>query len=186
MKIRFAAPTDGFAVADIYRPAVLGSAISFELEAPTGTEMGARIGSTIQRTPWLVCVDDERVLGYAYASAHRDRAAYQWSVDVSAYVHPDAQRCGVARTLYTSLFAILAIQGYRNAYAGIALPNAASVGLHTSMGFTPVGVYRSVGFKHGAWHDVAWFERLLAPREQAPSAPRPLVDLPGDAFLRLQ
>ena len=170
--IRLAEPPDGLQLADIYRPAVTDSAISFELEPPSSAEMGDRIARVLERTPWLVCARGERLLGFAYATAHRERAAYQWSVDVSAYVHPDARRVGIARALYLSLFAVLVVQGYRNAYAGIALPNIASVRLHESLGFTPMGVYRGVGFKHGRWRDVAWFEWLLAPRETAPGAPR--------------
>lgn len=174
MRIRLATPDDGRAVAGIYRPAVTDAAISFELEPPDGEEMGRRISRTLERTPWLVCERGGVVLGYAYASPFRDRAAYQWSAEVSAYVHSDARRLGVGRALYASLFAALVVQGYRNAYAGITLPNEASVGLHTAVGFTPVGVYRGVGYKHGAWHDVAWFERPLAPRIADPPAPRPL------------
>ena len=170
--IRLAEPSDGLQLADIYRPAVTDSAVSFELEPPSGAEMGERVARVLQRTPWLVCARGDRLLGFAYATAHRERAAYQWSVDVSAYVHSDARRVGIARSLYSSLFAVLVVQGYRNAYAGISLPNVASVRLHESVGFTPVGVYRGVGFKHGAWRDVAWFERLLALREIAPGPPR--------------
>ena len=176
-RIRLAAPHDGEALAVIYRPAVAGSVISFELEPPDGTEMTRRVQRILARTPWLVLELDDDVLGYAYAGPHRDRAAYQWSVDVSAYVRPDARRMGIARALYTSLFAVLARQGFRNAYAGITLPNEASVGLHTSVGFTPVGIYRSVGYKLGAWHDTGWFERPLAPHVREPAAPTPLPQL---------
>lgn len=172
--IRLATPDDGPALAGIYRPAVTDSATSFEVEPPDGAEMGRRVAKILERTPWLVCERDGAVLGYAYASSHRDRPAYQWSVEVSAYVHPDARRMGVGGALYTSLFAALAVQGFRNAYAGITLPNPASVGLHTSVGFIPVGVYRGVGCKLGAWHDVAWFERPLASRIAHPPPPRPL------------
>lgn len=179
--IRLADPADGAALAAIYRPAVMDSAISFELEPPNADEMRRRVTQIMPRTPWLVCERDGAVVGYAYASRHRERPAYQWSVDVSAYVSRDAHRLGVGRALYTSLFAILIVQGFRNAYAGITLPNAASVGLHTSMGFTPVGVYRHVGYKHGAWHDVAWFERPLAAHTANPEPPLALSDCIGDA-----
>ena len=143
--IRLAAPADGPALADIYRPAVTDFATSFELDPPDGAEMARRVARIVARTPWLVCERDGTVLGYAYASAHRDRPAYGWSVEVSAYVHGDARRLGVARALYTSLFAALVVQGFRNASAGVTLPNAPSVSLHTAVGFTPVGVYRGVG-----------------------------------------
>ena len=178
-RIRLAGAADGEALARIYGPAVLGSVISFELDPPDGVEMTRRIERTMARTPWLVCEVDGDVIGYAYAGPHRDRAAYQWSVDVSAYVRADARRSGIARALYGSLFAVLALQGFRNAYAGITLPNAASVGLHTAVGFTPVGIYREVGFKLGAWHDTGWFEREIAPHVPSPPVPVPLPALLG-------
>lgn len=179
--IRLAAPADGSALAEIYRPAVTDSATSFELDAPDGAEMARRVARILERTPWIVCERDGAVLGYAYASPHRDRPAYRWSVEVSAYVHGDARRLGVGRALYASLFAALVVQGFRNAYAGVTLPNAASVGLHRAVGFTPVGVYHGVGYKQGAWHDVAWFERPLAPRDAAPASPRTLPECRNEA-----
>jgi phosphinothricin acetyltransferase len=172
-RLRLARPDDGPALADIYRPAVTDSATSFELEPPDGAEMGRRVARVLERAPWLVLDDDGRVLGYAYAGPHRDRPAYRWSVEVSAYVRADARGRGVGRRLYAALCALLAAQGYRNAYAGVTLPNPASEALHRAAGFTPVGVYRGVGFKHGRWHDVAWFERALGARDAAPAEPRP-------------
>jgi len=180
--IRLATPDDAAPIAAIYAPAVTDGVISFELEPPDAEEMARRIVKTLARTPWLVCDHAGGVLGYAYASAHRERAAYRWSVDVSAYVRADVRRAGVARALYASLFAVLARQGFRNAYAGVALPNDASVGLHRAVGFTPVGVYRGVGYKLGAWHDVAWFERPLAPRVAEPPEPVPLSALDAEVL----
>jgi L-amino acid N-acyltransferase YncA len=178
--IRLAEPADGPALAEIYRPAVADNATSFELDPPDGAEMARRAAKCMERTPWLVYERDGSVLGYAYAGTHRERAAYQWSVEVSAYVHHGFHNQGIARALYTSLFAALVVQGFRNAYAGVTLPNDPSVKLHTAVGFTPVGVYRGIGYKFGAWHDVAWFERALAPREPAPSRPRPLGEFRGE------
>jgi phosphinothricin acetyltransferase len=172
--IRLATTADGPSLAAIYAPAVTTHTTSFELEAPDGAEMARRAESLMTRTPWLVCELQSAVVGYAYASPHRDRWAYQWSVEVSAYVDANAQRRGVARALYTSLFAVLAMQGFRNAYAGITLPNEASVRFHEAIGFTPVGIYRGIGYKFGAWHDVIWLERALAPRIVDPTAPIPL------------
>ena len=108
--------------------------------------------------------------GYAYASRHRDRAAYQWSIDVSVYVRADAHRRGIGRALYAALLRIVVAQGFYNAYAGITLPNPASVGLHESFGFRPVGMYRRVGHKLGAWHDVGWWALDLQPRPASPAA----------------
>jgi L-amino acid N-acyltransferase YncA len=173
VSIRLATIADGPSLAAIYAPAVTAHATSFELEAPDGAEMARRVASLTTRTPWLVCEVQSSVVGYAYASPHRDRWAYQWSVEVSAYVSADAHRKGVARALYTSLFAALVVQGFRNAYAGITLPNVASVGFHQALGFTPVGVYRGVGYKFGAWHDVLWLERALQQRVVDPTVPTP-------------
>jgi L-amino acid N-acyltransferase YncA len=175
--IRLANATDGQALAAIYGPAVSDAAISFELEPPAAEEMAARVARNLEYAPWIVCESQGGVVGFAYASRHRDRAAYQWSVDVSAYVASSARRWGVARALYSSLFAILVLQGFRNAYAGITLPNAASVGLHEAMGFTTVGVYPRVGYKRGSWHDVVWLERTLAPHCLEPPPPKPLPEV---------
>ena len=163
--IRLATSTDAAAVAEIYRPAVLEHATSFEQTAPDAEEMARRIETITVRTPWLVWEEDGVVLGYAYASPHRERPAYRWAVDVSAYVRDGQQRRGIGRGLYQELFRILTLQRFVVAYAGIVLPNPSSVGLHESLGFTLVGVYRGVGYKFGAWHDVAWHSRDLAPRE---------------------
>jgi phosphinothricin acetyltransferase len=172
--IRLATAADGPALAAIYAPSVTHRVVSFELEAPDGAEMARRVERITARTPWVVCENHGAVVGYAYASPHRERPAYQWSVEVSAYVGAEARRAGVARALYASLFAILSRQGFRNAYAGITLPNDASVALHTAVGFTPVGVYRKVGYKLGAWHDVLWLERALGAHAPAPAPPTPL------------
>lgn len=175
--IRLATSADGPAVAAIYAPAVTDVATSFELTPPDGAEMARRISEKLAMYPWLVCERGREILGYAYGGTFRERAAYQWSVEVSAYVRSDVHRAGVGRALYRSLFAVLVLQGFRNAIAGITLPNPASVGLHAAVGFTPVGVFRGVGCKFGRYHDVAFFERELAPRVGDPAPPRPLPAL---------
>ncbi|MED5618991.1 arsinothricin resistance N-acetyltransferase ArsN1 family B [Ideonella sp. BN130291] len=173
MTLRPALSSDAAAIAAIYAPIVEHTAISFELEPPSVDEIRSRIEATVQRLPWLVSLDAAgAVNGYVYASRHRERAAYQWSVDVSAYVRDDARGQGVGKRLYLALFRELAELGYCQAFAGIALPNAGSVGLHESVGFKPLGVYRNVGFKHGAWRDVGWWQRPLGDAPGAPQAPR--------------
>jgi L-amino acid N-acyltransferase YncA len=175
--IRLAGRDDANEIAAIYRPFVESTIISFETVAPEPHEMADRIAATLTRYPWLVCESDGEIAGYAYATKHRERRAYQWSVDTSAYVHPRYWRRGIGGGLYRSLFAVLSAQGFVNAYAGIALPNPASVGLHESAGFQPVGIYRSVGYKLGAWHDVGWWERALQNHETAPREPLSLAAL---------
>lgn len=179
-RIRLATPDDAPALAGIYRPAVVDNATSFELKPPDGGEMARRAAAILQRTPWLVYERGGAVLGYAYGGTHRERPAYQWSMEVSAYVHQDYYQQGIGRALYTSLFSALAVQGFRNAFAGITLPNDASVALHVAVGFTPIGIYRGIGYKFGAWHDVGWFERPLAPRIVDPPLPRPLGEFRDD------
>ena len=173
--IRLARPADAAGIGAIYAPFVASSPTSFELTPPTVTEVAARVESTLVHTPWLVCADGDDVLGFAYASKHRERAAYRWSVDASVYVHGRAHRRGIARALYTSLFELLRLQGFYAAHAGITLPNPASVGFHEAMGFRPVGVYRKVGYKMGAWHDVGWWQLPL--RERTDSGPEPTPPL---------
>ena len=175
--IRTATTQDAEAIAAIYAPIVTDTAISFELEPPTVQEMQQRITATLASLPWLVCERQGEVLGYVYASQHRSRAAYQWSVDVSVYIHADIRRAGIGRALYTSLFRLLTLQGFYNGYAGITLPNPASVHLHETLGFEPVGVYRSVGFKLGAWHDVGWWQLRLQTDTPSPAPPTPFAEV---------
>jgi L-amino acid N-acyltransferase YncA len=177
--IRLATERDTEQIAAIYAPNVTDTNISFEFEPPSAGEMRRRIEATLERYPWLVCERQGRVLGYAYAGAHGSRAAYQWSVDVSVYVHEDARRMGVGRALYTSLFAALSLQGFYNVYAGATLPNPASVGLHEGVGFRRVGVYMGVGYKLGAWHDVVWWHLPLRERVADPDPPADLASVLG-------
>ncbi len=169
--IRVATSADAPQILEIYAPFCLATPISFETEAPSVEEMRTRIVKTLEFFPWLVAEDAGRVLGYAYASRHRERAAYRWSADVSVYVREDARGKGVGRKLYTSLFAILRLQGIHRVLAGITLPNPASVAIHEAMGLTPLGIYKAIGFKCGAWHDVGWWQCSLRPLECPPKEP---------------
>jgi L-amino acid N-acyltransferase YncA len=161
IQIRCAATGDAAALLAIYRPSVEASAVSFEVVVPTVEQFSARIAKALQGWAWLVAERDGQRIGYAYGCMHRERAAYRWSVEVSAYVHAAHHRQGVGAALYAALFEVLAREGYCNAYAGITLPNAASLALHHKLGFQSIGIFRSVGRKFGRWHDVAWFQRSL-------------------------
>ncbi len=152
--IRLAVPDDAEQVQAVYAP-YCRTPISFEPEPPGAEEIRGRLVKIL---------------------------AYRWSVDTSVYARQGRHRRGVGRALYTSLLALLPLQGFVNAYAGVTLPNPASVGLHKAMGFQQVGVYQQVGFKCGAWHDVAWFQRPLQARSSDPPPPRELeeaLSLPG-------
>jgi L-amino acid N-acyltransferase YncA len=178
--IRLASGADAEAIAAIYRPIVLASAISFETVPPSPAEMEQRIAATLPFAPWLVYEEQGKIAGYAYGSRHRERAAYQWSVDVSVYVDEAFRRRGIGSALYKALFPLLRLQGFFAAHAGITLPNPGSVGLHESLGFVPVGVYRRVGYKLGAWHDVGWWQLSLRDRVPDPPPPRPASEAQRD------
>lgn len=180
-EIRVARDGDAAGVAEIYDPIVRDTAISFELEPPGDAEMRRRILATLPTHPWLVCAEGDRVRGYAYASRHAERAAYRWSADVTVYVHADSRGRGVGGALYTALLEILLRQGFHRAYAGITLPNAASVSLHEAHGFARIAVYEGVGWKHGSWRDVGWWGRALAPALDAPPEPERFAALRDDA-----
>lgn len=168
-------------MAAIYAPIVRDTAISFEETPPTAEEVTGRIRRTLANHPWIVLESEGDVAGYAYGGDHRGRAAYRWSVETSVYVAAGARAQGVGRSLYETLLALLAAQGFRRAFAGITLPNAPSVAFHEALGFEPVGVYCRVGFKHGAWRDVGWWQRALPGAADGPPEADPA---PFEAFRR--
>jgi L-amino acid N-acyltransferase YncA len=170
--VRAAGATDVDAIAAVYASYVTDGYASFEHEPPSAVEFEARM-SARPRLPWLVAVESGTVLGFAYASQHRARAAYRWSVDCSVYLAADARGRGIGRALYEQLIPEIRALGYVSAYAGIALPNPASVALHEAVGFAPIGVYRDVGFKLGQWRDVGWWQ---LPLREPPTEPAEPVD----------
>ena len=174
--IRPADPTrDAAACAAIYAPFVRESAVSFEEVVPDADAFAARIAAMQATHPWLVAEVDGDVVGFAYGSPHRERAAYRWACDVSVYIDAAHHGRGIGRALYEELFARLRAQRIHVACAGITLPNDASVRLHESLGFEPVGIYRGIGWKAGAWHDVGWWQlRLLPPLDDGTPPPEPL------------
>jgi L-amino acid N-acyltransferase YncA len=159
--IRPAAEADAIALLAIYAPFVEHTAVSFETQVPGRDEFASRIRRYGSQWAWLVAERDGRCLGYAYGSPHRERAAYRWSAETSAYTDPSTQRQGIGKALYFALFEALSARGYCTAFAGMTLPNDASVALHRSVGFEPIGVFRRVGWKFGRWYDVAWAQRRL-------------------------
>lgn len=166
LQIRDASAADAEVLLTIYAPFVIDTGVSFELEPPSVEEFAQRIFTAQSKWAWLVAQQDGRIAGYAYATSFRARAAYQWSVEMSAYLDPAFRGHGVGRALYDRLMSILIAKGYCTAYAGITLPNEASVGFHQALGFTAVGVFRRAGRKFGAWHDVSWWQRQL--RDEPP------------------
>lgn len=181
--LRLATPDDAAAVAEIYAPFVGASVISLEYEAPTAGVMRGRILETLGRFPWLIAQANGRVVGYVYAGPHRSRAGYQWAADVTVYLTDGYRGQGLGRRLYAGLFALLKEQGYRSLFAGITLPNDASVGLHRAMGMNDVGIYRNVAFKFGAWRDTLWMG-LAFDDDRPPARLIPFGELKPDVVAR--
>jgi phosphinothricin acetyltransferase len=171
--LRLAGERDADGMLAVYAPYVRETAISFETEPPSTDELRARIRTNLAVAPWLVCVADGQIVGYAYAGKFHGRAAYQWSAETTVYVHRDHHRRGIGRALYAALLEALRTQGFRTAVGVIALPNPESVGLHEGLGFRRAGAIDSVGFKHGRWHAVGWWVLPLADYGPSPAPPRP-------------
>lgn len=164
LHIRFATEADAPALLQIYSPYIEQTVVSFENKVPSLAEFTARISKVQMAWAWLVAEENGEVCGYIYASSYRERPAYRWSVETSVYIQETYQRRGIAKALYSELFELfvqLSASGYCNAFAGIALPNEASIALHRNMGFESIGVFKRVGRKFGHWQDVAWFQRQL-------------------------
>jgi phosphinothricin acetyltransferase len=162
LEVRRARQGDAERCREIYSAYVRETVISLEEDPPSLAEMQDRVARSLETHDWLVLERPDGVVGFAYGSQYRSRAAYRWACEVSVYVEPGHQRIGVGRTLYEELFSRLVDRGYLTALAGMTLPNAASEGLHRALGFEPVGTWRRIGWKFGAWHDVLWMQRHLA------------------------
>lgn len=171
-RVRPATEDDAAACTAIYAPYVIGTPITFEIEPPTPDDMAARIRAATERYAWLVLVDEnEAVLGYAYASEFAPRAAYRWACETSVYLDQKHRGAGGGRMLYAALIKRIGQRGYRRLVAIVCLPNAASMGLHRAFGFSEAGIVPKIGWKNGAWHDVAYLELSLTPDEDTSLAP---------------
>lgn len=161
--LRDATSADAAACAAIYAQYVENSTATFEEVAPGVEEMAARIASAQERHAWIVAERDGAILGYAYGGPFKARAAYRYSCEVSVYLDVTARGGGVGRTVYAALLARMEQLGMRMACGGVTMPNDASEALHLAMGFERVGTYRRIGWKHGEWRDVTWFQKSLGP-----------------------
>jgi phosphinothricin acetyltransferase len=175
--IRLATPADAKGILNIYAPYIMNTSFTFETETPTLEEFTERIKNYLLNWPWLICEIDGKIAGYAYATRHRERTAYQWCTESSVYIHDDFQRAGIARALYTALFEILKIQGFRNVYAVINLPNEKSVTFHESLGFKYFATYENVGYKLGKWKNVGWWRLSINDYGDEPAAPIKFAEL---------
>lgn len=175
--IRLAEPADAEGILAIYAPYIANTSFTFETDVPSLNDFAERISTYQLQWPWLVCEIDGTIAGYAYATRHRERVAYQWSVESSVYIHDDHLRAGIAQALYTALFAILKEQGFRNVYAVINLPNDRSVAFHERCGFTYFATYEKVGYKLGKWKNVGWWRLIINEFGDEPQAPVRFAEL---------
>lgn len=180
MTIRFAAPEDADALLDIYAH-YISTPVTFEYALPTREEFARRIGTIGRDWPYLVCEEEGSPVGYAYAHPLWERAAYQWNAELSIYLAPQAAGHGLGKALYALLEELLRLQGVRVLYGVVTVPNPASEGLHRACGFTRACLFPAAGCKAGAWRDVAWFRKELAPAGPDPEPVRSIRDLPPEA-----
>ena len=179
MGIRMATAADTAELLAIYGQ-YIDTSITFEYALPTMAEFAARVTGILGEYPYLVWEEDGRILGYAYAHRHMERAAYQWNAELSVYLDRSARRRGLGRRLYGALMELLTMQGVLTAHALVTSPNPASQALHEAMGFSLLAVHRLAGFKAGAWHDVLWYEKVLSSRGPDPVPPVPCSALPQE------
>jgi L-amino acid N-acyltransferase YncA len=183
VRLRLATPDDGPACAAVYAPYVTDTCISFELTPPDGIEVGVRITRIVGSTPWVVAEVDGVVRGFAYAGRFRERAAYDWTAETTVYVDGGFHRRGIGRATMRAVLAILRLQGFHSAVAGVTPPNPGSVGLHEALGFERIGLFEEVGWKDGRWHGVEFFALELSPADRTPDPIRSLSEIAGSGEL---
>lgn len=172
MTIRDARRSDVPAMLAIYAPFVEHTAVSFEYDVPTEAEFARRLEEHQAAFPWLVCEENGRVMGYAYAGRAFERAAYGWNAEISCYLAPEFRGRGVGRRLYARIEEILTRLGYYKLFAVVTSANAPSVAFHRALGFRDAACFRNVGYKQGGWYDVLWLEKTLCDRPEPQCLPQ--------------
>lgn len=176
MHIRFATIEDTEALLNIYQQ-YINTNVTFEYVLPTAQDFSKRIRDIISFYPYLVAVENDRIIGYAYASKAFERAAYDWCADLSIYLDQNYRQHGLGRTLYTLTMEILKLQGFKTTFGIVTGTNNASIAFHTALGFDKVGTFPCNGYKNHTWLDVIWFEKALAPYNDNPEAVKALSSL---------
>jgi phosphinothricin acetyltransferase len=177
LKIRMASTADCASILSIYKYYVLNTCITFEYDVPSVEEMENRMKSIQTKYPYLVAEIDGKIIGYAYATDFRFRAAYQWSPECAIYLDNEMQGKGIGKILYQTLFSILKLQGFYNVFGGVGLPNEKSVQLHLKCGFEEIGTYKNIGYKHGKWHSTQWFQIVLNEHKIDPTLPKKMEEI---------
>lgn len=175
--IRIARESDKEELLAIYAPYVKETAITFEYTVPTHEEFRDRIRKTLAKYPYLVAVQDAEILGYAYASEFKNRAAYDWAVETTIYVKQDSRKSGVGKKLYQALEEVLKQQHICNLYACIAYPNPGSIGFHEHLGYQTIGHFSKCGYKFETWYDMIWMEKMISEHDLYPEPFKPIIEL---------
>lgn len=175
--IRMASPKDARSLLAIYRPYVEHTAITFEYEVPSEEEFASRITHILERYPYLVAEEGGKPVGYAYASSFKDRAAYNWAVELSIYLDESCRGRGVGAVLYKALEDILKRQNITNLNACIAYPNPESIRFHEKQGYRTTAHFTRCGYKGGQWWDMIWMEKILGSHPIPPQDFIPITQL---------
>ncbi len=175
---RRATEEDVVSILAIYAPYVTDSAITFEYDVPSEEEFRQRIRTISAEYPYFVCESDGQIIGYAYAHRHMERAAYQWNAEISIYIRQGFTGKGLGKTMCQALIDLLRLQGIRNVFSCVTIPNERSAHLHHSMEFSTEGIFQNAGYKCGKWQTIAWFRKNIAPytNEPAPFLPISRID----------
>ncbi len=161
MHYRLATVNDALEIRQIYAQ-YIDTSITFEYELPSEEAFTERVRNIIAQYPYIVCInDDGKIIGYAYATKFRERVAYQWCAETSIYIDKTQSTKGIGKKLYTALIEILTLQGFRNVYGCITVPNDISEKFHSSLGFKHVATFNNSGFKAGNWYSVVFYEKII-------------------------
>ena len=188
LSIRMATAKDAEKILEIYSPYVMNTAITFEYEIPSVAEISKRISDTLRRYPYLIALEEECIAGFAYASAFRERAAYDWAAETTIYLRQDRRGKGIGKKLYLALGDILKRQNVINLNACIAYtPNEdahldnTSMAFHKHLGYSKAAHFSKCGYKFGKWYDVIWMEKMLGEHPDTPSPVIPISEIQIDS-----
>ena len=161
MKFRLATVEDAAELLKIYKPYVEKTAVTFEYEVPTIEEFAYRIEKTVAAFPYILAIKNDRIIGYAYAGRYRERAAYDWVVELSIYLDESERHRGTGTVLYKKLLSLLSLLNYQRAYACITSPNPKSIAFHEKCGFESIGIFPKSGYKFNQWYGIQWMDKSL-------------------------
>ncbi|HBV87168.1 MAG TPA: GNAT family N-acetyltransferase [Desulfosporosinus sp.] len=177
---------DAEEILEIYAPYVTDTAISFEYHVPSVKEFAERITHIMKKYPYIVAIENNRIIGYAYASAFKERAAYDWAVETTVYLRQDCRGKGVGKKLYLALEEILRKQNILNLNACIAYTSTdnvyltnASIYFHYQLGYKKVGHFTKCGYKFETWYDMIWMEKMIGEHSFNPKSVISITDLHG-------